>query len=237
MRVSRRAKRIRLAVSPREGLVVTVPRRADIALVPGVLRDHARWIERASARVAERRAHVEAAEGPLPERIEAPGIGAGWSVRLEEREGVSGVTAADRDGEVVLRGAVADTAACREALRRWTSQVARRELVPMLEHLAPPLGVRPARVQLRAQRTRWGSASARGTVSLNRNLVFLAPDLVRYVLLHELTHLRVADHSPAFWRELEKHVADAGPLRARLREAWRDVPPWAAERPLEGTGR
>ena len=73
-------------------------------------------------------------------------------------------------------------------------------------------------VTIRNQKTRWGSCSYRNTISLNAKLAILPPDLRDYVILHELAHTRVHNHSAAFWRELEKHVPGAKRQAARLKE-------------------
>jgi predicted metal-dependent hydrolase len=74
------------------------------------------------------------------------------------------------------------------------------ELPAQMRYLAARHGIEVARVSIRAQRSRWGSCSRRGTITLNWRLV-LAPDFVRdYVMLHELMHRRELNHSPRFWR-------------------------------------
>ncbi len=73
-------------------------------------------------------------------------------------------------------------------------------------------------VTIRNQKTRWGSCSYRKTISLNARLAVLPPDLRDYVILHELAHTRVHNHSPAFWHELERHVPGARAYAARLQE-------------------
>jgi predicted metal-dependent hydrolase len=79
-----------------------------------------------------------------------------------------------------------------------------RELVAMLiEEEAPELGVEPQRVQIRDQRSRWGSCSAHGTLSFNWRLVLAPFDVLDYVVVHELCHLREPNHSHRFWRLVE----------------------------------
>ena len=110
-----------------------------------------------------------------------------------------------------------------EPTRAWLSR-ARRELVPRVGELAHAHGLRVTRVSIRRQRTRWGSCSRLGAISLNWRLVH-APDHVRdYVIVHELMHLREMNHSPRFWA----HVDAAFPER-RIAEQWlKDHAPYLA---------
>ena len=98
----------------------------------------------------------------------------------------------------------------------------RDEAVDLLRHrldeLARRYGFTYNRVQFRRQKTRWGSCSGRNNISLNIRLVSLPADLMDYVLLHELVHTRIKNHSQAFWRELGRYVDDIGEKRCRLRQ-------------------
>jgi len=85
------------------------------------------------------------------------------------------------------------------------ARLAVRELVAMLiDEEAPAIGVEPARVQIRDQRSRWGSCSTRGTLSFNWRLVLAPFDVLDYVVVHELCHLREPNHSRRFWRLVEQ---------------------------------
>ena len=98
-----------------------------------------------------------------------------------------------------------------------------RELVTMLvDEEAEALGVAYRRIEIRDQRTRWGSCSARGTLSFNWRLVLAPFDVLDYVVVHELCHLRVPDHSPRFWR-----------LVASRRPGWREHRDWLTEHGAE----
>jgi predicted metal-dependent hydrolase len=82
-------------------------------------------------------------------------------------------------------------------------------------------------VQVRLQRTRWGSCSSSGTVSLNAALLFLEPNVVRYLFVHELCHLVALNHSRKFWTEVARHEPDYEALDRRLTQAWHEIPLWA----------
>ncbi|WP_146662972.1 M48 family metallopeptidase [Anaerohalosphaera lusitana] len=95
---------------------------------------------------------------------------------------------------------------------------ARRVLVGRLAKLAGMYRFSYNRVFVRNQKTRWGSCSGKNNINLNVNLVRLRQELIDYVLLHELVHTRVKNHSARFWRELDKYVGDAKYLDRCLRD-------------------
>ena len=96
--------------------------------------------------------------------------------------------------------------------------VARRVIVDRLEELALQHGFAYQRVFIRNQKTRWGSCSANNNINLNVNLIRLPPALRDYVILHELVHTRIKNHSLRFWDELEKHVAECRQVDKQLNQ-------------------
>ena len=99
------------------------------------------------------------------------------------------------------------------------ARLAVRELVAMLiDEEAPAIGVEPGRVQIRDQRSRWGSCSTRGTLSFNWRLVLAPFDVLDYVVVHELCHLREPNHSSRFWKLVEQRRPDWRAQRDWLHE-------------------
>ena len=114
----------------------------------------------------------------------------------------------------------------RECLQDWLIGRARARLAPWLDEVAAATGLSYASLQVRRQRTRWGSCSIRGTISLNCCLLFQRPAVVRYLLVHELSHTRHMNHSQRFWRLVGTHEPDFRPLDRELVQGWQNVPLW-----------
>jgi len=199
---------------------VTVPRGVARRHADELVASRGDWIERALQRVADHADHLERTR-ELPLAIELRASGERITVRY-----ASGVTRAlERAGELRVSGADAEAHAV--ALDAWVHRAAARRLPTMLAQVSSASGLAYQHVAVRAQRTRWGSMSRRGTVSLNRSLIFLPEDLARYVMLHELVHGEVFDHSANFWRRLAEFDPACREKAAAVREAWRYVPAWA----------
>jgi hypothetical protein len=99
-------------------------------------------------------------------------------------------------------------------------------LEPRLEALAKSTGVAYERLSIRRQRSRWGSCSVRGTISLNACLLFQRPEVVDYLIVHELTHVQHMNHSKRFWQAVERNCPAWRALDRELLQGWRRVPRW-----------
>jgi predicted metal-dependent hydrolase len=113
----------------------------------------------------------------------------------------------------------------RDAVQAWLMRQAKALFVERLNHYAPQLGVQWQRVSLSSAATRWGSASANGAIRLNWRLVHHKRDVIDYVVAHELSHLRVMDHSPRFWETVQSVMPDYAQRRRVLKDE--PLPPWS----------
>ena len=106
----------------------------------------------------------------------------------------------------------------RKNLPEIDRKVARKILCRRIGELAQLHNFVYNRVTIRKQKTRWGSCSTKNNINLNANLLHLPSELIDYVLLHELVHTRVKNHSKDFWDELETVVPNARKVDQRLKE-------------------
>ena len=113
----------------------------------------------------------------------------------------------------------------RKAIVAWYRRRAEARLATIVERWWPRFGGRePYRLLIRDQRQRWGSCAPDGTLRFNWRLAMLRPDLAEYVVVHELAHLRVRNHSTEFWNLLSRAMPDAQERRRRLREVGKSLP-------------
>lgn len=226
VRRSPRARHVWLRFDREGQLVIVVPHRFDLRRVPAIVESHAGWIERAKNRIKTRRQRVQQEQIPsLPDNIVLPAIGRAWKVEYLPTASPR-MTVLERDGTLTVCGPVEDTARCRRTLLRWLRRAGHAYLAELTASIASSNGFKPGTIVIRAQRTRWASCSRRGTLSLNVRLLFIAPELARHVLVHELCHTKHMDHSQKFWACVALHDAEWKDHRRRLRAAWRDVPGW-----------
>jgi predicted metal-dependent hydrolase len=222
VRESRRARHLILQLVPPHTLEVVVTRGTRPRAGEAFVRENRSWIERAHAELAAR---FVGDRDELPNSVRLAALGREVAIAYEFR--ADRPPRWDDDGARVRVSCGADAPGhCRALLRSWLLHEARVHLRPWLLREAETVGEAPRRVQVRLQRTRWGSCSQQRTVSLNAALLLIEPDLVRYLMVHELCHLRWLNHSRRYWRLVERFVPEFRALDRRLTEAWTLMPLW-----------
>jgi predicted metal-dependent hydrolase len=241
LRRSRRARRLRLVIDPARGVMVTIPARRPgardaAAHVEPFLREREPWIRRHLADQERARASVA---GSSPEalvdgarlrfrgvvhalRVEPATAGqrrttvvVGWTALAD------GPVWPDQGAgvrEIVARVAPADRRPLAGVIEAWLRQRAVADIEAAIERHSGALGVAPARVSIRDPRTRWGSAGRTGRLAFSWRLVLAPPEALETVVVHELAHLKVFGHGPAFWAVVASRVPDHLAWRRWLRE-------------------
>lgn len=213
----RRARRrsIGFVVGP-EGLTVSAPRWVSVGDVEAALRDKGPWVLRKLHEQRERARRLEAARIEWRDGGELPFLGR--PIRLHLQPQGQGVLF---DAEArLLRLALpqgAEPAQVRDVVQSWLQRQARRVFEERCQVYAQRLGVTVRRLSLSSAATRWGSASADGSIRLHWRLVHFALPVIDYVVTHELAHLKEMNHGPAFWDVVRSVLPEFETSRDRLR--------------------
>lgn len=208
-----------------EGLSVNAPRWVGLGDIEAALREKADWILR------KLREQQERAQRQLQARIDwrdgaaVPFLGETVIVVLDPRA-TGAVLNSDAQSlpgvpRLTLHVGLPHTAQpeqIRDAVQSWLQRQARRVFQERVDHFAAALGVRCTRLALSSAQTRWGSASADGSIRLNWRLVHFAMSTIDYVVTHELAHLREMNHSERFWDVVRSVMPDYEQARGRLKD-------------------
>jgi predicted metal-dependent hydrolase len=222
----RRAKRrsIGFVVGP-EGLTVSAPRWVGLGEIEAALQEKARWILRKLAEQNERNTRLQQARVEWRDGTSVPFLGETAIVVLDPRA-TGAVLNTDADAlpgvpRLALHVGLPQHAGpeqIRDAVQSWLQRQARRVFEERCRHFADRLGVRYTRLSLSSAQTRWGSASADGSIRLNWRLIHFALPTIDYVVAHELAHLREMNHSPRFWDVVRSVMPDYEHARGTLKD-------------------
>ena len=241
----RRGKRRTIGFSVgAEGLVVSAPKWVPLYEIDKAVQEKSDWIVKKLHETRARHDRLESARIEWKDGATLPFLGEPVIVVIDPRHAFGSVggelkTGAVRDthvgGQTSLPGvtrltlhiglahdATADQ--IRDSVQAWLMRQAKRLFTERLNHFAPHLGVQWRKLGLSSAGTRWGSASADGAIRLNWRLIHFKQSVIDYVVVHELSHLRVMDHSPRFWDTVRTVVPDYAELRSQLKEE--AVPRW-----------
>jgi predicted metal-dependent hydrolase len=226
----KRGKRrtIGLTIGP-EGLSVSAPRWTPLGEVDAMLHDKATWVLDKLRQAHERAGELAKARTVWANGAELDFLGQRVRLVIDPAHDFAQVGAVlesavahGTNAVSTLRLGLAHNAGAvqiRDAAQAWLMRQAKRVFAERLDHFAPLLGVRYERLRLSSAGTRWGSASIDGTIRLNWRLIHLKMEMVDYVVVHELSHLRHMDHSPQFWDVVASVMPDHPQRRKALRQA------------------
>ncbi|MDW5444716.1 SprT family zinc-dependent metalloprotease [Polaromonas sp. SM01] len=234
----RRGKRRTIGFSVgAEGLVVSAPKWVPLYEIDKAVQEKAGWIVAKLQETRARHTRLESARIDWKNGASLPFLGAPVTLVIDPRHAFGGVggelktpAATDSPGEAAasaLHIALAQDATAdqiRDSVQAWLMRQAKRLFTERLDHFAPQLGVQWRKLSLSSAGTRWGSASADGSIRLNWRLIHFKLSVIDYVVVHELSHLREMNHSPRFWDTVRAVVPDYAELRGQLKDE--AMPKW-----------
>ncbi|MCE5193504.1 M48 family metallopeptidase [bacterium] len=210
--VRSRRRTVGLEIRPDATLVVRAPMLAPVSYVESILMQRAGWISAKLALVRSRASLVPRHDFLTGERF--PYLGQEWPfvvvafqkqpLTFDAKTGFTLDVAAFDRGEVVFE--------------EWYRTQARELLIERVQHYAPLVGVSVPRLRISGAERRWGSCSTSGTVSFAWRLVMAPMDVIDYVVVHELAHLREMNHSVRFWAIVASVLPDHDARRRWLKE-------------------
>jgi predicted metal-dependent hydrolase len=207
-----------------DGLSVSAPRWVGVGEIEAALREKSSWILRKLQEQRERGHRLAAAKVDWREGTSIPYLGDEVILLLDSRTTGAVLHVAEQTlpgvPRLTLHLGLPQSAApeqIRDAVQSWLQRQARRIFEERCALFTERLGVRMKRLSLSSAATRWGSASADGSVRLNWRLVHFALPVIDYVVTHELAHLREMNHSPAFWDVVRAALPEFEAARGALR--------------------
>lgn len=217
-----------------DGLAVSAPKWVPLYEIDKAVLEKSVWIIKKLQETRARHDKLESARIEWKDGCTLPFLGEQVIVVLDPRHAFGGVGAelkssSDTGNTTTLPGVThltlhvglshtATPEQIKDAVQAWLMRQAKRLFTERLNHFAPTLHVQWRKLSLSSAGTRWGSASADGSIRLNWRLIHFKPSVIDYVVVHELSHLRVMDHSPRFWETVGSVVPNYAALRGQLRD-------------------
>ena len=233
----RRGKRRTIGFSVgSEGLVVSAPKWVPLVEVHAAVLEKSAWIVKKLGETRERHARLASTRIEWRNGATIPFLGEALVLVLDPRHTYGDASAVLHNDPAAGPGLPrlslqlglphhASEDQMRDAVQAWLMRQAKRIFTERLDHFAPRLQVQWRKLSLSSAGTRWGSARSDGSIRLHWRLVHFRTSVIDYVVAHELSHLRVMDHSPRFWDTVRTVVPDYADLRVQLKDE--SVPQWS----------
>lgn len=214
IRFSTRAHRYRLVIS-QSGLEIVLPEGTAVSLVPGFLQSHSEWILHHIARLEKLRTKTRQQQLPTGVVLLE---GIPYNTQIVESGKSRPLLVIDPSAKkILLQIPVGKSRQAVPYLEALLQKQARITLKKITRSRSDQMGLHPAQVTIRDQRTRWGSCSSKGTISLNWRLIMAPPTVLDYVIVHELCHLVEHNHSKRFWQLVAQNCSEFKKMRLWLK--------------------
>jgi predicted metal-dependent hydrolase len=216
-RKSKRAKHVNITVKPFKDVVVSVPENTTYKVAENILREHTDWVQREQEKMRSHESQYTWFE--LDRSYQFKDISV--EVISSSTAGVESTMKGKKLIVLIPHEVDIDSSAVQEAIRAEIEQVIKsraKEVLPQLARtLAEKHHVPVQKIYIRRATTRWGSCSPKNNLSLSYFLYLLPDHLIEYAILHELAHVKIKDHSKAYWLHLESMIPNAKRLDREIK--------------------
>jgi predicted metal-dependent hydrolase len=220
LRRSFRARRVRLEISQRNGLVIIVPRSYPAVRLLALIQSKERWISRHLTQLSRSQ------QLPIPRKLKTgdgiPYLGRNY--KLVKQTNHHGDVIALEGNKLAVSPDLFDNGLFEISLEKWYRAEAARLITVMADSLSSQMDISYKRIVIRGQKTRWGSCSRKKTLSFNWKLIMVPEPVLEYVIVHELLHLKEMNHSKKFWELVARNCPD-----------WREHKKWLKDHETELT--
>ena len=224
-RKSRRAKQVIFRVNPLKGIEVVVPKGVFKHQLDKIILEKSEsiWFKKAVSQLTKYRKQL------TPDTINLGCSKEKWIISYETTAANSVPHILETDNNRIQITTNSSDAMCHiDLLHKWLQVKAENVLVPLVRNISSSTNIRFKKVKIKFQKNSWGTCSIRKNINLNRNLIFLPDNLIEYVILHELCHIKFLNHSLEFWELLEKYVPDWKIVKEELKHKGGIlIPAWA----------
>jgi len=192
-----RARSVKIKVDAHGQVVVVTPPRFPASRISGFVEAHLPWIMKVKAKI-----DLQRPLRPAQDNLTIFGKTYHKQVIFTNELPVGIMTRGDQLFINTIKGSPTQPSQseAKQQLERFLKQTAEKYIVPRTHQLAKTMQVTFGRITLRHQKTRWGSCSSQGNLNFNWQLVQYAPEIIDYVIVHELAHRREMNHSQRFWK-------------------------------------
>ncbi len=219
VRISKRSRRIYLKVGRNRHIELVLPQHHSLNSGISFVEQNHHWLLRTLSRIVD----IQPTPDEPPQVIHLRALSREFDVVYKESSAKT--TRIKEQGDRVIVHVGQDNL-WRPALQRWLHKTAKEQLIPLLNQVSKNTGLSYNRVTIRGQNKRWGSCSAGGNLSINYKLLFLEPEYVEYLFVHELCHTRQMNHSKKYWSLVEQYIPDYHIYDKGLRRMMDRLPAW-----------
>lgn len=221
---------MRLSVSLDKGVEVVVPKSMSVQqkaqFIPVFVRDKKQWIENALASLQKKQLDRKSiVQCLLPDTIALPALGQEFILHYQHSQTTAQLSC-QSGNQLTIKGNRDNKRQIFALLEAFFKDFAKPYLKQKIGQMSQRTGLGYNNLTIRVQKTRWGSCSAKKNINLNYRLLFVAEELLDYVVLHELLHTRHMNHSKKFWHDLQALMPDALSRDKQINQMSEKLPCW-----------